>query len=1052
MMALNLPLEARQHSISARLRSVRAIKVSVLWVAGLFVFEHFARASELPPEPQFSVQVELFEDMAVKAEPAAPVSNASDAIGSAQNPVIEAILELDNNDTTVPEVKEDTLVVSTGKQPDYVYAASAFGFHRLPFKYDRTGVRELHKGPILIKATATLTLEKGEHRILIRTREDAKFMRDGETLTSVQVIQLPSDGHNPMREIPKRVSPMIKDFAPGNTEHLFTITSDSLPHTYTLETVVGRDGRRPDLGVLAVAIAGPGEDSFTLFGSENQAKFSNEGWSDFVKAEEMHYRQLDAQARQIRSSQETRYWDKRHEYAKYWIKDQDQVIPPAVSSLLPVHNAIDRFTSRRIEEAALRSHALETAKQRAQAKGDIFFHTDIKPILEANCLKCHANQAKGELRLDSLAGAMRGGESEEPAIVPGHPEKSLLIDMVELEDMPPKDRLLTLGEIDLLSRWIKQGATWDEVEETSIAASKHPSAGELKSSGLSPMPVVDDLDFLRRVSLDTVGVIPALKEIQAFQTDGSSNKREKAIDRLLNDPRWADHWVPFWQDLLAENPNIVKPNLNNTGAFRWWIHESFSDNKPMDRFVTELILMRGDKYIGPAGFGMATQNDVPMAAKAHILGGAFMGVQMKCARCHDAPFQSVQQEDLFNLAAMLEREPIAVPASSIVPVDKLSGRHSVVKVTLNPEELVDPVWPFHEFVGSELPPSLIRNPEDSREALAAQMTAPQNIRFAKALVNWTWKRYFGTGLIEPAIDWENADISHPKLLAYLANELVANDYDIKHVCRLILNSHTYQRGVLKDSNVQAATLLVGHSRRRMSAEQIVDSLHLATDRDIDSEELNMDQDGRRPIKQFINLGKPQRAWEFTSLSNERDRPSLTLPHAQVYVDVLEAYGWNGSRQNPIHERDHETNVLQPAAMGNGIMSQRLTRLSDNHPLTKLVMESRPVDDLVDLLFIKTLSRLPDKSEKKMYTSLLKEGYNERVIPESERAPATEPIRYPYVTWSNHLRSEANEVKDAIARDIEAGEKPTRFLQTAWRKNLEDGLWALINSPEMIFVP
>jgi len=238
----------------------------------------------------------------------------------------------------------------------------------------------------------------------------------------------------------------------------------------------------------------------------------------------------------------------------------------------------------------------------------------------------------------------------------------------------------------------------------------------------------------------------------------------------------------------------------------------------------------------------------------------------------------------------------------------------------------------------------------------------------------------------------------------------------------------------------------------MTAEQILDSLHVATDRRIHSEELNMDLDGRRPIAQFINLGTPQRAWEFTSLSNERDRPSLTLPHAQVYVDVLEAYGWNGSRQNPIYKRNHETNVLQPATLSNGIMSQRLTRLSDDHPLTKLVMETREVEELVDILFLKTLGRHPDQSEQKTYTTLLREGYDDRIIPETQRTRPQEPTRYPYVSWSNHLSAQASEIKNAIARDIKAGASPNRYLKSQWRKNMEDGLWALINSPEMIFVP
>ena len=1011
-------------------------------------------ASEAGSSDAFTLQVELFEDMGAESpdEKTRVTVNLSDAVGVIPESLNDDAIELNLNDTAEPDGEQRIRSISKNQVPDHVYQARAFGFHRLPFKYDETGVRELQKGPIVLIATAQLTLVKGEHRILIRTRDDASFRMDGELLTTVKVVQIPSDGHNPMRDIPERVSPMIKDFAPGNTEKVFPLIADGLPHTFTLETIVGRSGRRPDLGLLAVAIAGPGEDSFTLLGSNKKSDFSNTGWADFIEEEEACYRVMDSQERQARSTKETHYWQERHTYAKHWLKDQDPVIIPAVSNLIPVHNAIDQFIGRRIEEAALHRLARDSAERDARSKGLVLFQTDIQPILQDNCLKCHADKEKGDLRLDSRERALLGGESEEPSIIAGHPEESLLIEMLTLEDMPPKGRLLNEKEIDLLTRWIEQGASWDKFDQETIAASRHPSAKELRSTQLSPLPLTDDLDFLRRVTLDTVGLIPTLDEIKAYQSDKSSNKRSKVIDRLLNDSRWADHWVPFWQDILAENPNIVKPNLNNTGAFRWWIHESFLDNKPVDRFVSDLIRMGGDKYVGPAGFGMATQNDVPMAAKAHILGGAFMGVQMKCARCHDAPFQSVLQEDLFNLAAMLERKPIKVPASSIVPLDKLSGRNSLVKVSLKPDEKIDPVWPFDDFSDSPLPGSLIRDPNDPREALAAHMTSPTNSRFAKAIANWAWKRYFGKGLIEPAIDWENADISHPDLLAFLAQELVGNNYDIKYLCRLILNSHTYQREVLRKSGTQAAGLFAGHSRRRMSAEQILDSLHLATDREIDSEELNMDQDGRRPIKQFINLGKPQRAWEFTSLSNERDRPSLTLPHAQVYVDVLEAYGWNGSRQNPIHNRDHEMNVLQPAALANGIMSQRLTRLSDDHPLIQLIMETRDVAELVDKLFLKTLGRPPSKTERRTYTSLLGDGYKQRIIPESERAPAPEPNRYPYVTWSNHLKSEANDVKNFIARDIEAGKPPTRFLKSEWRKNFEDGLWALINSPEMIFVP
>lgn len=994
------------------------------------------------------VRVELYEEMGAKTKSASRedrnISAPSDSVGKIDEP--------GNDDSVETGGFEGVRAVADGQIPDRVYRTRAFGFHRLPIKYDETGARELPKGPIVFRASATLALAKGQHQFVIRTREAATLTVDGRVLATVQVPQLPSDGHNPVQPVPKLIVPSIKDFAPGNTELLTSFYADGRHHTFTLETVVGRSGRRPEIGVLALAVAGPGEKSFRLLGSEDRIEFTPLGWEDYVAQQDSHYADLDARERAAQAVGESQYWEQRHAYAKSWLETQEQLQVPQVGSAIPTHNAIDMFIGRRIETATLRRIALNTQENRARAEGRVFFDTDIRPILRDNCLKCHADQKKGELRLDSLSGALQGGESEEPTVVPGHPEKSLLIELVKRQEMPPEGRQLSESEIDLLSRWIKQGAEWEEVDEQAIAQGMHPSSAELVGAGLTPLPKVDDLAFLRRVTLDTLGVIPTIDEIREFQATVDTDRRSQTINRLLDDPRWADHWVPFWQDILAENPNIVKPNLNNTGAFRWWIYESFFDNKPMDQFVTDLVRMRGDGYVGPKGFGMATQNDAPMAAKAHILGAAFMGIQMKCARCHDAPYQSVRQEDLFNLAAMLERKSVEVPASSIVPESKLSERQSLVKVTLQPNQKIDPLWPFEEFGEQPLPTSLLRDPDDPREMLAAHMTSPANPRFAKTIVNWVWKRYFGRGLVEPAVDWENANVTHPELLSFLARELVRHDYDVKHVVRMILNSHTYQRGILNSEDPQMAELFVGQIRRRMTAEQIVDSLHLASNSKIDSEELNMDQDGQRPIKQFINLGKPKRAWEFTSLSNERDRPSLTLPHAQVYVDVLEAFGWNGSRQNPIYDRDHEANILQPATLANGIMSQRLTRLTDSHPLTDMAVEAKNVHELIEVLFLKTLGRLPEAAERDAYTNLLEDGFDSRVIPEDQRAEPPQTQRYPYVTWSNHLRSDANEIKDSIARDIELGQQPTRYLTNSWRTKLEDGLWALLNSPEMIFIP
>ena len=203
-------------------------------------------------------------------------------------------------------------------------------------------------------------------------------------------------------------------------------------------------------------------------------------------------------------------------------------------------------------------------------------------------------------------------------------------------------------------------------------------------------PPLTDAAFLRRLSLDVLGVIPDPAEITAFLADPSPAKRTRAVDARLSDPRWADGWMGYWQDVLAENPGLLKPTLNNTGPFRRFLHQALSDNLPIDRLATELIRMEGSPLGGgPAGFGMATQNDAPMAAKAHVLAKAFLAADMKCARCHDAPFHPFLQEDLFGLAAMLAGKPVAIPATSTVPRQP-GGRAPAVSVSLSAGESVAP--------------------------------------------------------------------------------------------------------------------------------------------------------------------------------------------------------------------------------------------------------------------------------------------------------------------------------------------------------------------------
>ncbi|MGC4007417.1 MAG: DUF1553 domain-containing protein [Pirellulales bacterium] len=353
--------------------------------------------------------------------------------------------------------------------------------------------------------------------------------------------------------------------------------------------------------------------------------------------------------------------------------------------------------------------------------------------------------------------------------------------------------------------------------------------------------------------MDTVGLPPTPEETQAFLADTSTEKRAILIDRLLKDERWADHWMSYWQDVLAENPTLINATLNSSGPFRWFLYDALRDGKSLDRIVTELMMMRGSPHEGgSAGFALAAQNDAPYAAKGHVLAGAFLGIELQCARCHDSPYHSTKQKDLYSLAAMLERKAVTVPKTSTVPAAffEKKNRESLIKVTLKPGVPVDPKWPFAAATGcsdDDAVAALMMKPDDARERLATLIVAPQNKRFAQVVANRVWRRLMGAGIVEPAQDWEGHPPSHPELLDWLAREFVAHDYDVKHLMRVITTSQAYQRAAV-GKNLTAppdARFFNAPDRRRLSAEQVVDSLFAASGNALDVEQLTLDPDGRR---------------------------------------------------------------------------------------------------------------------------------------------------------------------------------------------------------------
>ncbi len=923
------------------------------------------------------------------------------------------------------------------------WSGTEFLLPRLPLRYDDWGIRASWKAPVLARLAADVNLPPGTHRVVLRARGLTRLWANGTLVAATKAQKSDSGGHDPISPIAAPPLPGLRPVGFGIEEVLGeVVVKPGAPVRVVVESLSGGKRYRPEPGELTVAVQTADGRSFSLLqaagATGEPVALTDVAVTASLARIEASLGALDEQTRRAGAVTQESFWRERHEQARRWAAQQPALVVPAGAK-----HPIDAFLAAKVDRAvaeAAKSPAAEAKK----------FHDEVLPILREGCFRCHGEKEKGGLKLDTLAAAQLGGESKQPAIVPGRALASELIARVkhpdEEERMPPKGDALTPAQIATLEAWINAGALWP--------------APPVAPESVNPAPIVGDAAFLRRVFFDTVGVPPTEREVRAFLADRAPDKRERVVDRLLADERWADHWVSYWQDVLAENPSMLKPSLNNTGPFRWYLYEALRDGKPMDRIVTELILLRGsEREGGSAGFGLAADNDAPFAAKGHIVATAFLGIELQCARCHDSPYHSTKQRDLYSLAAYFERKPVTVPKSSMVPAAffEKKTRESLIKVTLPPGEPVAPLWPFSAVTGVADDAgldALMQNPKDTRERLAALVTAPANTRFAQVIVNRVWKRLIGAGFVEPAHDWEGRVPSHPELLAWLAREFVAHKYDLRRLARLIMTSQVYQRAAT-GRNLNAAAgqrFFAAPEPRRLSAEQVVDSLFAVSGQPIDVEEITLDGEARRPADSFISLGAPRRAWMFASLSNERDRPSLNLPRAQLVVDVLEAFGWNGSRQSPRTDRESEANVLQPGVLANSIVSVWVTRAAEGSELADLAVTATSPERLVESLFLRFYGRPPAPDEQTAMVRALTPGFATRVLPPGEVRPVSRPPALPAVSWANHLVAEANSIKLEMEQRARAGPPADPRLRPAWREVYEDAAWSLINTREFVWLP
>ena len=328
-----------------------------------------------------------------------------------------------------------------------------------------------------------------------------------------------------------------------------------------------------------------------------------------------------------------------------------------------------------------------------------------------------------------------------------------------------------------------------------------------ESHKFSPTAVVGDRVFARRAFLDVVGVLPTPEEFDVFLRDARPDKRERLVDLLLADRRrYAEHWLSFWNDALRNDYRGTGYIDGGRKQLTGWLFTALAENKRYNQFVRELISPTAESEGFVKGIiwrGVVNASQVPPVQAAQNVSQVFLGINLKCASCHDSFINDWKLADAYGLAGIfsdgkLEMHRCDAPTGEFAPLKFL--------------------WP-------ELGPINAEAPRAERLAqLATILTKRENGRFTRTIVNRLWAKLLGRGLIEPTDEMDNAPWNRD-VLDWLAEDLADHGFDLKQTLRLILTSRAYQLpSVGGVENAKAEFVFRGPVVKRMTAEQFVDAI------------------------------------------------------------------------------------------------------------------------------------------------------------------------------------------------------------------------------------
>ena len=463
-----------------------------------------------------------------------------------------------------------------------------------------------------------------------------------------------------------------------------------------------------------------------------------------------------------------------------------------------------------------------------------------------------------------------------------------------------------------------EGFAWnDPAENNYIDKWVHKKLHQLQ---YIPSELCTDDEFIRRLYLDVLGVLPQIEEVSAFLEDTAPDKRDRLIETVLGRPEYARFWAFRWGDLLKLNAT----KITDVGMHKYynWLVRAFEDNMPFDQFCRELLTAEGSTFVNPpANYFRASPG---MNDCAETTAQLFMGVRIQCAKCHNHPFERWTQNDYYGLAAFFNR---------VQQKESKRGGELVVWTTRDGEVT-------HPHTGNNMQPHLPRegpvDAEDERkrqQIFAQWLTSADNPFLAKVAVNRIWANVMGRGIVEPVDDFRDSNPpTNADLLEALAADFQQNGFDQKQILKTILMSRTYQRSSRTNDLNRSDEKLFSHSRVRMlSAEQLLDAICHVT-------------------------GVSE---SFPSLPVGTLATQLPGPHPDH--DFLKVFGQPQRDTACACERTNESNLSQALQLFNGELIHGKLKNESNR-FRKLIAAEVSNEEIVKQLYLAALCRLPEDSE------------------------------------------------------------------------------------------